>query len=528
MAYSSVQSFSQQGVDDDAQSETTYPELYQRFANLVSSFPSSEGLSNTKLYRHDHGWYCRLVPMVGAMVADACFAARPSDIIVATLPKSGTTWIKSLLYATVHRRQHPPPTTVGSAAVDHPFNTSGPHELVKFFEFQLYTKEKAISTNLDELPDPRLFSTHVPFVSLPRSVVATKPLGCKIVYVCRDPKDHLISQWNFANRFRARDGLEPLPVETAVELFCDGLTPFGPYWDHVLGYWHAHLMDPDKVLFFRYEEMQRDPAAHVRKLAEFVGLPFSSEEEDGGTVDAIVELCSFERMSRMDATKGGRTKLAEGLLPNSAYFRRGVVGDWANHLSAEMARRIDAITEAKFKAASVRANKNPKTESTNPELYQAFANLASSLPTTEGLSNNKLYRHEHGWHCSLAPMVGSIVPRSVVATKPAGCKIVYVCRDLKDHLISGFRVEDGLEPLPIETAVQLFCDGMTPFGPYWDHVLGYWHAHLADPDKVLFFRYEEMQGDPGAHVRKLAEFVGLPFSSEEEDGGTVDAIGAHE
>ncbi|KAJ1269426.1 hypothetical protein BS78_07G210900 [Paspalum vaginatum] len=312
MACSSVQTFSQQGVDD-AQSKPTYPELYERFANLVSSLPSSQGLSNTELYRHDHGWYCRLVPMVGSMVADACFTARPSDIIIASLPKCGTTWIKSLLYATTHRREHPPP--VGSAT-DHPFNTSGPHELIKFFEFQLYTKEKAVS-NLNELPDPRLFSTHVPFVSLPR--------------------------------FRAQDGLEPLPVETAVELFCDGLTPFGPYWDHVLGYWHAHLADPDKVLFFRYEEMQRDPAAHVRRLAEFVGLPFSSEEEDGGTVDAIVELCSFERMSRMDATKGGRTKLAEGLLPNSAYFRRGVVGDWANHLSPEIAQRIDAITEAKFK-----------------------------------------------------------------------------------------------------------------------------------------------------------------------------------
>ncbi|KAJ1269429.1 hypothetical protein BS78_07G211200 [Paspalum vaginatum] len=345
MACSRVQTFSQQGVDV-VESETTYAELYERFADQVSSLPSTEGLANTKLYRHEHGWHCKLAPMVGSMVADACFAARPSDVIVATLPKSGTTWIKALLYATTHRREHPPPVDGAAAAADHPLNTSSPHELIKFFENQLYTREKVL--NLDELPDPRLFSTHVPFVSLPRSVVATEP-GCKIVYVCRDAKDQLISGWNFANKFRVKDGLEPLPIEATVELFCNGQTFYGPYWDHVLGYWHAHVANPQKVLFFKYEEMQTDPATHVRRLAEFVGLPFSSEEEDGGMVDAIVELCSFGRMSRMVATKGGHTEFSSGVVPNKAYFRRGVVGDWANHLSPEMQQRIDAITEAKFK-----------------------------------------------------------------------------------------------------------------------------------------------------------------------------------
>ncbi|CAN6235691.1 unnamed protein product [Urochloa humidicola] len=87
---------------DVEEAEETNPELYQHFANLVSSLPTSKGLSNTQFYRHDQGWHCSLVPIVGAMVADACFTARPSDIIVATLPKSGTTWIKSLLYAGIH------------------------------------------------------------------------------------------------------------------------------------------------------------------------------------------------------------------------------------------------------------------------------------------------------------------------------------------------------------------------------------------------------------------------------------------
>ena len=59
----------------------------------------------------------------------------------------------------------------------------------------------------------------------------------------------IVSFWHFANKLRAGHGLEPLPVEAAAELFCRGLSPFGPYWDHVLGYWRAHLAPPQQVLF---------------------------------------------------------------------------------------------------------------------------------------------------------------------------------------------------------------------------------------------------------------------------------------
>ncbi|CAL5030907.1 unnamed protein product [Urochloa decumbens] len=336
---SSSQTFPWQtkGQEADAEAETN-PELYQRFADLVSSFPTSEAMLD-QLYRHDdQGWHAPKVNMVGAMVADSCFAARPSDIIVASLPKSGTTWIKALVFATVHRDEYRP-----ADADDHPFHSVSPHECISFLEFRLYSGNRI--PNLDKLPDPRLFATHVPFMALPRTIRTT---SCKIVYVCRDPKDTLVSTWYFLNKFRARAGMDPLTVERAAELFCDGLSPFGPYWDHVLGYWRAHLAHPEKVLFFRYEEMQRDPAAHVRRLAEFVGLPFDVGEEEDGVVAAIVRMCSFEHMSGLKATKHGSMMTKDGPIANSLFYRRGVVGDWVNHLSPEVARRIDAITQARF------------------------------------------------------------------------------------------------------------------------------------------------------------------------------------
>ncbi|TKW15853.1 hypothetical protein SEVIR_5G212100v4 [Setaria viridis] len=336
---SSVQTVPQQ--EADAQAEETNQQLYQRFTDLVSSLPSSDGLSYLRLYLHGQGWRASQVPMVGAMVAGARFAARPTDVVLASLVKTGTTWTKALLYATVRRREHPPD------AADHPFHSLGPHECVQILEYQIYAHGRV--PDIGDLPDPRLFATHVPFAALPGSVAGG---GCKVVYVCRDPKDTLVSLWHFINKFRAKEGMGLLSAEAAADMFCAGESPFGPYWEHVLGYWRAHLARPDRVLFFRYEEMMRDPAAHVRRLAEFVGLPFGVAGEDD-TADAIVRLCAFERMCGLEATKSGRTELGTGAVENSFFFRRGVVGDWVNHLSPETARRIDDITRSKFEGSGL-------------------------------------------------------------------------------------------------------------------------------------------------------------------------------
>jgi hypothetical protein len=85
-----------------------------------------------------------------------------------------------------------------------------------------------------------------------------------------------------------------------------------------------------------------------------VGHPFSIGEEDAGVVDAIVRLCSFENMIRMEVTKSGKTDFVIGTVENGSFFRRGVVGDWENHLSPETARRIDDITAAKFKDSGLK------------------------------------------------------------------------------------------------------------------------------------------------------------------------------
>ena len=99
------------------------------------------------------------------------------------------------------------------------------------------------------------------------------------------------------------------------------------------------------MLFLRYEEMLRDPVEGVRKLARFVGQPFSPAEEEAGVVAQIVRLCSIEKLKNLEVNSGGSYGSP---FANDWYFRRGGTGDWANHMTPDMARRLDAIVEEKL------------------------------------------------------------------------------------------------------------------------------------------------------------------------------------
>ncbi|XP_043708514.1 cytosolic sulfotransferase 8-like isoform X2 [Telopea speciosissima] len=221
---------------------------------------------------------------------------------------------------------------------DHPLLSENPHGLVPFLELVLYNYR---IPDLEIIPSPRLLATHIPYTSLPQSMIDS---GCRIVYLCRNPKDVFVSMWQFINKMR--DGLSKPPM-TAMEVFerfCKGVCFFGPFWEHVLGYWKASLERPQHVLFIKYEELKENPGVELKRVAQFVGCPLSSEEE--GLVDEILRLCSFEKLSNLEVNKTG--KVAGSSLGHEAFFRKGQVGDWKNYLTSEMIERLDQITEEKF------------------------------------------------------------------------------------------------------------------------------------------------------------------------------------
>ncbi|XVF71342.1 hypothetical protein PTKIN_Ptkin12aG0029500 [Pterospermum kingtungense] len=111
-----------------------------------------------------------------------------------------------------------------------------------------------------------------------------------------------------------------IPLDKAFDLFFEGKTLFGPYWEHVLG-------------------------IVCEEIGGVYGVPFSLEEEEQGEVEKIVELCSFEHMSNLEVSKVGLWQKNGLGGENKIFFRKGMVGDWKNWLTPEMARQLDKKME---------------------------------------------------------------------------------------------------------------------------------------------------------------------------------------
>ncbi|KAL4568497.1 hypothetical protein LXL04_024110 [Taraxacum kok-saghyz] len=326
--------------------ETTQPTLpkdlqnsqvSQEFKDLTSSLPKNRGWVVPVVHQYQGFWHYDW-QLQGVLSYQKHFQAQDTDILLVTTPKSGTTWLKAISFAITNRIQY------HVASRDHPLIKNNPHVLVPFVEY-VYADNPI--PDFSAIPSPRLFATHVPYVSLPDSVHNS---NCKLVYMCRNPKDLFVSLFHFANKLRPQH-MGANSMEEVFELFCEGVSVYGPYWEHVLGFWNESLRRPKEVLFLKYEDMKAQPGIQVRKLAEFYGCPFTAEEEKEGIVESVLKLCSFESLSNLEVNK-------EGYLPtgqmNKAFFRKGEVGDWKNHLTAEMAERLDMITEHKFEGSGLK------------------------------------------------------------------------------------------------------------------------------------------------------------------------------
>ncbi|KAJ7002527.1 cytosolic sulfotransferase 15-like [Populus alba x Populus x berolinensis] len=297
---------------------------------LLQHLPTEIGMGGNLLYLYQ-GFWCPQVSIKGMMLFQQHFKAQETDLILASIPKSGTTWLKALTYTIVNRSRH--------SLEKSPLLTNGPHGVVPFLEFDISSRNQFLEQ--DKLPEPRIFGTHSPYTALPCSV---KDSATKIVYVCRNPLDMFISYWKFSVNI-PKENEKHLSLEDAFDKFCQGLHGYGPFWDHLLGYWKASLERPDRVLFLKYEDMKKNSVPCIKKLAKFLGLPFSVEEEEQGLIEETSRLCSVESMKNHEATMTGTGPLG---IPASAFLRKGKVGDSLNYLTPSMVSRVENLIQEKL------------------------------------------------------------------------------------------------------------------------------------------------------------------------------------
>ncbi|WCJ17856.1 sulfotransferase 17 [Euphorbia peplus] len=302
-----MEEFTMACIENDATRE-----IYESRKQKIEMFSTKKNWAGVEpVFKYEGFWYYGPF-LEGTMAVQQNFKARPSDIFLASHMKTGTTWLKALTFAIATK------STFLDNSSTNPLLFKISHDCIPTLEIDLPNSD---SSNRDHI-----ISTHLAYTSLPKSIIDS---ACKIVYIWRDPKDVFVSLWYYIEKIQKSSKGEPhIPLEEAFELFCRGISISGPYWDHVLSYWKVKLESPEKILFLKYEEMKKDTAFYVKMLGDFIGYPFSVEEEEKGVVEKIISMCSFENMSELVVNKSGILRENSAIaIENNVFFRKGKVGD---------------------------------------------------------------------------------------------------------------------------------------------------------------------------------------------------------
>lgn len=125
----------------------------------------------------------------------------------------------------------------------------------------------------------------------------------KSVFLYRDPRDVQVSR-SYYNHGAYRFDMEEIAG------ICDRI--------------HSWLASP--ALAVRYEDLLGDTPSELGRIADMLGLDVSSKERE-----RIAKACSFTFLS------GGR---APGQADSTHHYRKGIAGDWRNHLTQHQATQV--------------------------------------------------------------------------------------------------------------------------------------------------------------------------------------------
>ncbi|XP_068162135.1 sulfotransferase 2B1-like [Antennarius striatus] len=255
------------------------------------------------------------------------FSFRPNDIFIVTYPKSGTTWSQEIVSQIMSGGDSPNAETL-------PYQDRTPW----------IEATRLADLHFENRPSPRIFTTHLPYNMMPPSFHKVKP---KAIYVMRNPKDVMISAFHYF--WKRPIYADPGTLTEFYLKFLDGSKmPYGSWFDHVKSWLNAE--DKERITYLNYEDMVQNLENSVARTAQFLDKSLDTE-----VIKKIAEKCLFKNMRNKvpndstDPIKSDDERLSE-------LFRKGIVGDWKNHLSVEEAKYFDAVCKEKMRDVKCKWN----------------------------------------------------------------------------------------------------------------------------------------------------------------------------
>jgi len=208
----------------------------------------------------------------------AAWQPRPTDILIATPPKTGTTWLQQL----THQLR-----TRGDMDFDDIYQVS-PWQLMAYDVGLDINEEQPLHKPAGSCPAffPRTFKSH----QLPSACSSR----AKFLVTVRSPP----KVWSSAYRFLKHKEIPPLKdVNDMNDLRAYGPTvgdmAFGAsLWDYYIEFWKLRF--EKNILILCYEDFLQDTKRHIPLIAKFMGLPAPDEK----LIATVLEMSSKDFMTK--------------------------------------------------------------------------------------------------------------------------------------------------------------------------------------------------------------------------------------
>lgn len=242
------------------------------------------------------------------------FRARPTDVLITTAPKAGTTWMQQILFQL-------------REGGTEDFGTI--HEVVPWLEYRpAGVGVDELLDRYEHLPAPRIFKTHCTFEQTPGVD------RVKIVLSSRDPRDCCVSFYHHMMDM-TDEALERVRMQRPQDFdsYFEQWMRIGSWYRNVVSWW-PHRSDPN-VLWLRYADMKADLTGCMRQITAHLGWSRTGEQ-----LERAAELSSFRWMkANSERFTRQRTDAAPSFKPGG-FIRRGEVGGHTELIRPEHEQRI--------------------------------------------------------------------------------------------------------------------------------------------------------------------------------------------
>jgi hypothetical protein len=242
--------------------------------------------------------------LAGKQIAGRNLTVYADDVFLVSYPRSGNTWARFLLG-----------------------NLLDPKNPITFADVESRIPEIYFNSDhvMRALPHPRLLKSHECF----------QPHYRQVIYIVRDPRDVAVSFYH--HNVKAGNIADDYPMRDFIPRFINAEfdTKWGSWSDHVRS-WLLLRQGQLGFLLLRYEDMQREPAHELGRVAAFLHkYSFSSVDATPDAIQRAIELSSSERMRSLEKQQGKEWVLTKSTRQDKPFIRSATTGGWKSQLPEE-------------------------------------------------------------------------------------------------------------------------------------------------------------------------------------------------